>query len=106
MIVRKLSKKLIAPLWLMSAVFISAHAEENTPPDLNAKIGRWVEDGPAIKEFPVCYQLWKCENSQPTAGESILLPKGEWGLCSNYAEVSDNQVCTQCAAPPPLEVCE
>lgn len=69
-------------------------------------IGQWIKDGPPIKEYPVCYQLWKCESSRPMSGESISLPKGEWGLCDNYAERTSNNICTKCDAPPPIEVCE
>lgn len=72
----------------------------------NAMVGRWIKNGPAIKEYPVCYQIWSCESSKPIIGESISLPKGEWGLCENYTNLSNNNVCTKCDAPPPTEICE
>ena len=72
----------------------------------SSMIGRWVKNGSAIKEYPVCYQLWTCESGKPIMGESISLPKGEWGLCDNYADKTNNNICTKCEAPPPIEVCE
>lgn len=108
---RKLSKNLMILLLGVFTLFIFAHAEldNDSDPieaDNNALIGRWIPDGAAIKEYPVCYQLWKCESGKPMTGESITLPKGEWGLCENYADLSSNNICTKCDAPPPIEVCE
>lgn len=84
---------------------VETDAIEN-PEDSAPKIGRWVKDGSPIKEYPVCYQLWKCESSKSDMGEAISLPKGEWGLCDNYTDTTQNSICTKCDAPPPIEVCE
>lgn len=110
MIVRKLSKKLTILLCSTMFLSFSAYAQEDASENISntedtSIIGRWVQDGPAIKEYPVCYQLWKCESGKPVMGESISLPKGEWGLCDNYTDTSNN-ICTKCDAPPPIEVCE
>lgn len=106
----KLSKKLTILLYSMMFLTIHVHAQDNVSENAlttedTSIIGRWVQDGPAIKEYPVCYQLWQCESGKPIMGESISLPKGEWGLCDNYTDTSNN-ICTKCDAPPPIEVCE
>lgn len=108
---RKLSKNIMI-FWLSMLILPPfAYAQNEHVSDIadnegQSVIGRWVQDGSPLKEYPVCYQLWKCESGQPTMGESISLPKGEWGLCDNYADKSSNNFCTQCNAPPPIEVCE
>lgn len=108
---RKLSKTLMTLLCGILAFSFSAYAQDENADDIanagdQSIIGRWVQDGPAIKEYPVCYQLWKCESGKPVMGESISLPKGEWGLCDNYTDKSSNNFCAKCDAPPPIEVCE
>lgn len=104
----KLSKSLV--FLLMNIVFFAQAqlelTEQVAETENNNIVGRWVKNGPAIKEYPVCYQIWTCESGKPTIGESISLPKGEWGLCENYADITHNNICTKCDAPPPTEVCE
>ncbi len=108
----KLSKNIIILLCSITVLIFSASAQSNHSEALTidtneqSTIGLWVKDGAAIKEYPVCYQLWKCESGRPTMGEAITLPKGEWGLCENYTDKSSDNFCTQCNAPPPIEVCE
>lgn len=107
----KLSKNVIILLCNLILLSLPAYAQRGDLEDLQGTedqsiIGRWVHDGPAIKEYPVCYQLWKCESGKPMIGEAISLPKGEWGLCDNYTDKSSDNFCTQCNAPPPIEVCE
>ncbi len=102
--IHQLSKNLMILLCNTVLFSFSAYAQDET--EDASTIGRWVQDGPAIKEYPVCYQLWKCESGKPVIGESISLPKGEWGLCDNYTDKSSDNFCSKCDAPPPIEVCE
>lgn len=97
---------LINILFSVSAQAQSELADEVIEAENNVAIGRWVKSSPSIKEYPVCYQIWTCESGTPIIGESISLPKGEWGLCENYADTTRNNICTKCDAPPPTEVCE
>ncbi len=75
----------------------------------NVIYGRWIKSGRAVDDFPVCYQLWQCDKSHLEEEEIIKnrLPKGEWGLCSNYLEPNpDNpKLCLSCDVAPPQELC-
>lgn len=73
------------------------------------EFGRWIKLGTPVKEFPVCYQVWKCDKSHlddPTILRDSL-PVGEWGVCENYLEPDPKNpnLCTECNVSAPNRAC-
>lgn len=73
------------------------------------EFGRWIKLGTPVKEFPVCYQVWKCDKSHlddPTVLRDSL-PVGEWGVCENYLDPDPENpnLCTECNVSAPNHAC-
>lgn len=105
----RFSSLLIAFSCLISSIALCETELQATDKEVDdslpSSVGRWVHDGEPLKQYPVCYQLWRCESADQTAKNIPSLPKGEWGLCENYATLSPGNICTKCDVPPPSEAC-
>ena len=68
----------------------------------------WQTRGKALEEYPVCYQLWRCDGAtvESTQGRKIL-PQGTWGLCEHYLtnQTTSQPQCGRCDAPKPNMSC-
>lgn len=71
--------------------------------------GRWIMLGAPVKEYPVCYQVWKCDKSH-LDNQTIQrdkLPVGKWGVCENYLDPNPQNpnFCSRCDVAPPSQPC-